>query len=184
MAASEARPSDPTVPQIFALAQAIAPRYRPLVLLATFTSCATDNWSHSAKTRRPRYQELRVEATLTEMQNGKLAFDPPKSNAGNRTVGYPELIGPTSRHLSGFASGRWTGGYSPAHRTPPRRSNFRRSDLEAGTQERRGRHRCICTICAIRGIRWSAMRGDPEGAHGAHRSLQHQGRDDLPARHR
>ncbi|HEV2375796.1 MAG TPA: site-specific integrase [Streptosporangiaceae bacterium] len=47
---------------------------------------------------------IRVEQTLTELQNGELAFGPPKSDAGRRNVVYPELIAPVVRwHLSCFA---------------------------------------------------------------------------------
>jgi Phage integrase family len=47
---------------------------------------------------------VRVERSLTELQNGALAFGPPKSDAGRRTVGFPELIAPVIRwHLSCFA---------------------------------------------------------------------------------
>jgi len=47
---------------------------------------------------------VRVQRSLTELQNGALAFGPPKSDAGRRTVGFPELIAPVVReHLSRFA---------------------------------------------------------------------------------
>ena len=47
---------------------------------------------------------VRVQRSLTELQNGALAFGPPKSDAGRRTVGFPQLIAPVVReHLSHFA---------------------------------------------------------------------------------
>ena len=47
---------------------------------------------------------VRVKRSLTELQNGTLAFGPPKTAAGRRTVGFPELIAPVLRwHLSCFA---------------------------------------------------------------------------------
>ncbi len=47
---------------------------------------------------------VRVERSLTELQNGALAFGPPKSDAGRRAVGFPKLIAPVVReHLSSFA---------------------------------------------------------------------------------
>ena len=42
--------------------------------------------------------------SLTELQGGGLTFGPPKTEAGRRTVGFPELISPVLRwHLSCFA---------------------------------------------------------------------------------
>jgi integrase len=71
---------------------------------------------------------VRVERSLTELQNGGLACGPPKTDAGRRTVGFPDLIESVVRwHLSCFAqpgddSLIFTG---PAG-TPLRRGNFRR----------------------------------------------------------
>jgi len=94
-----------TVPQVFALSDAIGPRYRALVLLATFTSL---RWGELCALRPSdidmEARTVRVERSLTELQNGALAFGPPKSDAGRRTVGFPELIAPVLReHLSSFA---------------------------------------------------------------------------------
>jgi hypothetical protein len=47
---------------------------------------------------------VRVERSLTELQNEALAFGPPKPDAGRRTVSFPELIVPVLReHLASFA---------------------------------------------------------------------------------
>jgi hypothetical protein len=47
---------------------------------------------------------MRVERTLTELQNGELASGPPKSAAGRRTVSYPGLIAAEVRwHVACFA---------------------------------------------------------------------------------
>jgi integrase len=94
-----------TVPQVFALGDAIDPRYRALVLLATFTSL---RWGELCALRKSdidmEARTVHVERTLTELQNGALAFGPPKTDAGQRTVGFPELIAPVLRwHLSCFA---------------------------------------------------------------------------------
>jgi integrase len=96
-----------TVPQVFALSEAIDPRYRALVLLATFTSL---RWGELCALRPSdidtEARTVRVERSLTELQNGALGFGPPKSDAGRRTVGFPELIAPVVRwHLSCFAPG-------------------------------------------------------------------------------
>ena len=104
---SETSPERPvlTVRQVFALSEAITPRYRALILLATFTSL---RWGELCALRRKDIdldtRMVRVERTLTELQNGELSFGPPKSNAGYRTVGYPELIAAEVRwHLTCFA---------------------------------------------------------------------------------
>jgi len=94
-----------TVAQVFALADAIDPRYRALVLLATFTSL---RWGELCALRKSdidmEARTVRVQRSLTELQNGALTFGPPKSDAGRRTVGFPELIAPVIRwHLSCFA---------------------------------------------------------------------------------
>ena len=118
-----------TVPQVFALGDAIGPRYQALVLLATFTSL---RWGELCALRPSdidtEARTVRVERSLTELQNGALAFGPPKSDAGRRTVGFPELIAPVVRwHLSCFAQ---DGDDSLVFTGPAgaslRRSNFRR----------------------------------------------------------
>jgi integrase len=117
-----------TVPQVFALSDAIAPRYQALVLLATFTSL---RWGELCALRPSdidmEARTVRVERSLTELQNGALAFGPPKSDAGRRTVGFPELIAPVVRwHLSCFAQEDDGLVFTGPAGAPLRRSNFRR----------------------------------------------------------
>ena len=117
-----------TVPQVFALSDAIGPRYRALVLLATFTSL---RWGELCALRPSdidmEARTVRVERSLTELQNGALAFGPPKSDAGRRTVGFPELIAPVVRwHLSCFAQEDDGLVFTGPAGAPLRRSNFRR----------------------------------------------------------
>jgi integrase len=106
-AGQEKSPERPilTVPQVFALAEAIEPRYRALVLMGALTSlrwgelCAL-RWADIDLDART----VRVERTLTELQGGGLTFGPPKSDAGTRTVAFPDLITPVVHwHLSCFA---------------------------------------------------------------------------------
>src|SRR5262249_20884395 len=77
-----------TVPQVFALSEAIGPRYGGLVLMATFTSL---RWGELCALRRSDIDMdariIRVERSLTELENGGLTFGPPKTEAGRRTVG-------------------------------------------------------------------------------------------------
>ena len=139
-----------TVAQVFALADAIAPRYRALVLLATFTSlrrselCALRKSDIDMGTRT-----VRVQRSLTELQNGALAFGPPKSDAGRRTVGFPDLIAPVlQEHLSSFARP----GDDGLVFTGPTGALLRRgtSDVGPGCPRSRkaGCQSCIFTICA------------------------------------
>ena len=118
-----------TVPQVFALADAIDQRYRALILLASFGSL---RWGELAALRRADIDliagTVRIERSLVELQNGGLAFGPPKSDAGTRTVVFPDLITPALRwHLSCFAQ---PGEAGPIFVGPTgarlRRGNFRR----------------------------------------------------------
>lgn len=118
-----------TVAQVFALADAITRRYRALVLLATFTSL---RWGELCALRKSdidmEARTVRVERSLTELQSGALAFGPPKSDAGRRTVGFPELIAPAlHEHLSSFARPGDDGlVFTGPAGALLRRSNFRR----------------------------------------------------------
>ena len=70
---------------------------------------------------------VRVERTLTELQGGGLTFGPPKSEAGKRTVSFPDLVSPVLRwHLSCFALGIEDDLiFTSPNGTPLRRGNFR-----------------------------------------------------------
>lgn len=92
-----------TVPQVFALADAISQRYRALVLLAVFGSL---RWGELAALRRSDVdldrQTVDVVRQLTEI-SGYLTFGPPKTAAGKRVVAIPDLIIPVVRwHLDSF----------------------------------------------------------------------------------
>jgi len=86
-----------SVAEVFKLADAIKPRYRALVLLATFGNM---RWGELAGLRR-RYLDL-DERTVTIREAvsdvGGLRREKPKSKAGKRTVSLPELIIPALRH--------------------------------------------------------------------------------------
>jgi integrase len=93
-----------TVPQVFALAEAIEPRYRALVLVGALSSL---RWGELCALRRTDIdldaRTIRVERSLTELPGGGFAFGPPKSEAGRRTVSFPDLVTPVLRwHLSCF----------------------------------------------------------------------------------
>jgi integrase len=118
-----------TVPQVFALAEAIEPRYQALVLLGALTSL---RWGELCALRRADIdldtRTVQVERSLTELQGGGLTFGPPKSEAGTRTVGFPDLISPVLRwHLSCFTQdGEDYLVFVGPNGAPLRRGNFRR----------------------------------------------------------
>jgi integrase len=94
-----------TVPQVYAVADVIEPRFRALVLLATFGSL---RWGElTALLRKDLDLEVgtvRVERQLIRIPGQGLVFTPPKSAAGKRTVVIPKLIIKDLRdHLRDFA---------------------------------------------------------------------------------
>ena len=106
-AGQEKSPERPTltIPQVFALAEAIGQRYRALVLLAMFSSL---RWGELAGLRRCDIdldaRTVRVERQLTEVRGRGIEFGPPKSEAGRRVVPIPDVIIPVVRwHLGCFA---------------------------------------------------------------------------------
>jgi integrase len=118
-----------TIPQVYALADAIDQRYRALVLLGTFGSL---RWGELAALRPGDIDltacTIRVQRQLTETISGAPSFGPPKSDAGVRLVPFPDMIAADLRwHLKCFAQDGEDGLVftSPAG-TPLRHSNFYR----------------------------------------------------------
>ena len=101
-AGNEESPERPvlSIAQIYALADAVGPAHRTLVLLASFASL---RWAELAALR-PEDIDLetctvRVSRQLHYHQTG-YPFGPPKSRAGRRVVAFPDLITPDLRkHL-------------------------------------------------------------------------------------
>ena len=107
-AGQEKSPERPvlTVRQVFALADAIDPRYRALILLAVFGSL---RWGELAALRRRHCNlttgTLRVEASVVELVNGSLITGPPKSEAGRRIVTVPAFVLPDiAAHLDQYTA--------------------------------------------------------------------------------
>ena len=84
-----------TVEEVFALAAAIEPRYRVLVLTATFTGLRLGEL-RALKRRRLDllHGTVQVVEQLQELADGTLVTGPPKSDAGNRTVAIPSALVP------------------------------------------------------------------------------------------
>ncbi|MFF9146169.1 tyrosine-type recombinase/integrase [Streptomyces sp. NPDC014861] len=117
-----------TVAEVYAVADAIQPRYRALVLLAAFT---TLRFGELASLRRRDLDLSRcvvlVRRAQSELQNGKLADKAPKSAAGVRPVAFPaELVPELTHHLERFAAAGQDGHLFQGPRGGLlRRSNFR-----------------------------------------------------------
>lgn len=95
-----------TVAEAYALAEAVGPRYRALVLLACFCGL---RWGELAALRRCDIDTdagtVRVTRQLTEVPGHPLHFGPPKSDAGRRVVMMPPVILPEiTAHLADIAA--------------------------------------------------------------------------------
>jgi integrase len=128
-AGNEDSPERPvlTVTQVYALADAIGPRYRALILLATFASL---RWAELAALAPPDIDldacTVRVTRQINCPPGGGHSFGPPKSRAGRRVVSFPDLIAPDLReHLDRLGPAASLAFTSPDG-APMRHSNFYR----------------------------------------------------------
>lgn len=87
-----------TMKQVFVLADAIEPRFRMLILLATFASL---RWGELAALQRRNVDleagTIRVVGTTTELKDGSVTIGPPKSEAGKRVISVPAMLLPHLR---------------------------------------------------------------------------------------
>lgn len=95
-----------TIKQVYALAEAIEPRYRALVLMATFTGLRLGELQ--ALTRRRLdllHSRVDVVEQMLHLADGTLLVAPPKSDAGRRSVAIPTVIVPDlEAHLATWAA--------------------------------------------------------------------------------
>jgi integrase len=125
---SEERPTA-TLDQVFAIAEAIQPRYRLLVLLATFAQL---RFGELIALRRRSINletmELRVRQATAEMEDGSQVDDDPKSEAGKRPISLPSALRTDVEvHVAGFAEPGPSGRLFVGSRGGiPRRRNFNR----------------------------------------------------------
>jgi integrase len=125
---AEERPTA-TLDQVFAIAEAIQPRYRLLVLLATFAQL---RFGELVALRRRNLDlaamELRVRKATTEMEDGTQVDDDPKSEAGKRPIALPRgLRADIEIHLTRYAQPGLDGRlFVGSQGGIPRRRNFNR----------------------------------------------------------
>lgn len=118
-----------TLQEVFDIAAAIQPRYRLLVLLATFAQL---RFGELVALRRRHVNlstmELQVRKAVAEMEDGTQIEDDPKSEAGKRRVSLPAgLRGDIETHLAKHAQAGADGRlFVGARGGIPRRRNFNR----------------------------------------------------------
>ncbi|MER5864622.1 site-specific integrase [Kitasatospora sp. NPDC002040] len=118
-----------TVPEVYAIAEWMPERYRALVLIAAF--CGLRWGELIGLSRRDVDTEagtIRVRRSIAELSNGERVAKLPKSAAGVRTVGLPDVIlAEVRHHMATFAEpgsdGRVFVGEKGA---TPRRNHFNR----------------------------------------------------------
>ena len=127
-----------TVAQVAALADAIGPRYRALVLVAAYGGL---RWGELVGLHGKRVDLLHGRVTVAEQVaevNGRRIPGPPKTEAGRRTVTLPVVaaVAP-AEHLAAFAEPGPEGLVFPAPEGGYlRHSNLRRRWVAAGHQGR------------------------------------------------
>jgi len=129
-AGQEKSPERPvlSIAQVYAVADAISPRYRAMILLTVFASL---RWGELAALRHRDIDlstnTVQVTRQLTEV-SGALSFGPPKSDAGQRAVIIPEVILPDLVwHLGRYtAAGDDSLIFTSPEGGPLRHGNFRR----------------------------------------------------------
>jgi integrase len=107
---SDERPVIP-VATLVDLLDRVPERYRALLLLATFANL---RFGELAALRRNQVDldacEVRVTASLSEMDDGRLIDGDPKSHAGTRTVSFPkDIVSELADHLERFADPKQKG---------------------------------------------------------------------------
>jgi integrase len=154
-----------TIEQVYAVADAIEPRYRALVLTATFTGLRLGELR--ALTRRRLdllHATVHVTGQMQELKDGTLVVGPPKTAAGVRRVAIPLALSPSSRPT--WPGGRLQGRTDSCSAVPgtsrcAERACTPRGGALCAPQTSTG---FASTTCATRGTRW---RPQPAQARGS-----------------
>ena len=158
--ASAGRPAV-SVPQVYALADAVGPRWRALVLLAAFCGLRFGELAALTLGRLDLlHGTVTVAESVSELAGGVRHVGPPKSDAGRRTVAIPAVIlNDLQQHVARFAESGPSGlvFVGPKGR-PLRNANFGRSVWRPAVQQvgLSGLHfhdlrGCAATLAAIAG---------------------------------
>ena len=148
----ESSPERPvlSVPEVYRLADAIEPRYRALVLLATFGNL---RWGELAGLRRRNLDldDRRVRVTETVYEFGQLVKGTPKSRGQHPHGRPPRADRPRAAAAPGYLRGPWAGRLRLCRRqrrpAPPQQLL---QAVGAGTGQSRATGRgCMFTISAI-----------------------------------
>ncbi|WP_328507210.1 tyrosine-type recombinase/integrase [Streptomyces sp. NBC_00391] len=138
-----------TVQEVYALAEAIQPRYRVLVLMAGFLGL---RWGELIGLHRRdvdlEHGAVRVRRAVAELNNGQREIKAPKSAAGKRTVAIPAAIISEIRvHLELYAERGADGRvFVGAKGATPRRNHFNRLWRKA------------CSDAGIKGLHFHDLR--------------------------
>ena len=150
-----------SVPQVYALADAVGPRWRALVLLAAFCGLRFGELAALTLGRLDLlHGTVTVAESVSELAGGVRHVGPPKSDAGRRTVAIPAVIlNDLQQHVARFAESGPSGlvFVGPKGR-PLRNANFGRSVWRPAVQQvgLSGLHfhdlrGCAATLAAIAG---------------------------------
>jgi integrase len=138
-----------TVPEVYAIADAIAPRFCVLVLLAAFCGL---RWGELIGLRRRDVDVasglIRVRRSVSETQSGERLIKVPKSAAGTRTVAIPPVILAEVRaHQESYAQAGADGAFFlGAKGALPRRNHFN------------GLWHKACSTAGVTGLRFHDLR--------------------------
>jgi integrase len=150
--ASVERPAErpvATIDQVYAIADAIEPRYRAMVLLATFCALRVGELRALRQVNLDLlHRTVSVVEQYQQLGDGTLVLGPPKSDAGVRTVAIPSVIVPDlEAHLAAWATA------GPEHLVFPGETGrpFRSATLHAAW------HRALRKI-GITGLRFHDLR--------------------------
>jgi integrase len=112
-----------TIEQVYALADAIEPQFRALVLLATFAGLRLGELIALRQQHLDLlHASVRVVEQIQELADGTRHVGPPKSDAGVRTVAIPKVLIPElESHLARFSAPGTNGFVFPGTRGQPLR---------------------------------------------------------------
>lgn len=154
-----------TVKEVYALAEAIQPRYRALVLMAGFLGL---RWGELIGLHRRdvdlEHRTVRVRRAVAELSNGQREIKAPKSAAGKRTVSIPGVILPDLHEdLKRYAEAAPMGVSSSEPKGRPRAGT---TSTCSGTRRaaRRGSRGCTSMIFGTRATRSPRQRAPAQGS--------------------